>query len=237
MKIPKELQRSKKKKIRERLSIKNLYSAFNQNWQKFQIMDDASRSGFINSLSSKANLKSKRPLYFYDLLKEKYDKFIDDLGFKCFRCEVNACIPEDESVGVFEEDIKLLKKNDVDKKGIIIPVVPDFYRLLKEAGYKRVLKLVNTDGIKHCYYYNMKKRECRIYPYRPLTCYLFPFLIKNKRSEVFLNCGWMTNKLKELKDLKILDEQIESFESYYEFQIAVILFLLRKGMLTSEYEC
>jgi len=199
----------------------------------------------------------KIPKYIlYNTVKEKALKFANDLNFQCLRCANSCCyFSKDETlikeIGIYSEDISLLKDNDQDLKGfeltyrddifnfvnstffnnlltknIFLKIQAQFVRLL---GYETNLKIIFKKGRYQCYYFNEKKNECKINEYKPLVCYTYPFRIQNNLERAGImtatDCTFVKNNLLYGKNY---EEKIFDFKSFFEYYASVILFLEKK---------
>jgi len=114
-------------------------------------------------LVSRVNIDN-RVFYFYNLLKEKFDIFISDLGFKCSRCERGCCelvrVNDKLSSGIVKEDFNQLRKNKIDIKGCI-GLIDNEMRDNMRGFYIKELKTMKDDAksLTRCYYYDSNKRK------------------------------------------------------------------------------
>ena len=166
------------------------------------------------------------------MLKEKFDLFISDLGFKCLRCESGCCelvrVNDRLSSGIVKEDFILLRKNKFDINGCIGLIDREVRENLRGFCIKE-LKTVKdaATGLTRCYYFDSNKKACTIYDYRPLFCYLYPFSF----DIVSLGCpGLLKIFLYKSKEEGERELQIELSENYlfWEFRIISLLYMNKK---------
>ncbi len=120
--------------------------------------------------------------------KEGFD-FAFKLG-ECESCGGNCCIGESGYIWINKLEIEALSKHlnlDVDKFVSIY---------LNKIGYKYSIKEVKLaqDNFACCFF-DLDKRQCSIYEYRPIQCRTFPFwdYFKKNRKEVFEECPAIRN--------------------------------------------
>ncbi len=120
--------------------------------------------------------------------KEGFD-FAFKLG-ECEACGGNCCIGESGYIWINKLEIEALSKYlnlDVDKFVSIY---------LNKIGYKYSIKEVKLaqDNFACCFF-DLDKRQCSIYEYRPIQCRTFPFwdYFKKNRKEVFEECPAIRN--------------------------------------------
>ncbi|MCM8779553.1 MAG: YkgJ family cysteine cluster protein [Candidatus Omnitrophica bacterium] len=74
------------------------------------------------------------------------------------------------------------------------------------------LKLVFSDGLFFCPFFDSIKNRCRIYRFRPFDCQLYPFLLQRKKNKIYLaldlHCPYIKKTLGSLKFKKHLKELV-----------------------------
>lgn len=183
--------------------------------------------------------------YLYELVKSKRDKFVNEIGFQCSSCGDSCCIflKKDgiihPGIMLYEEDINILRKNNIDLSGITSlkeninsklvihqgMTIEEFIKLLKNAGFIKSLKLIQKQNYLQCFYFDEVNYTCRIHKYKPLICYLFPFVMAMSRNNIeYDNMCPFTAQL-------TLHDRIElgQLRSYIAYQVAIMLFGLYKG--------
>jgi len=156
MKLPKELQ--KKKKDVKQWSVLNIFEIFKNDYIHFSKKSIPDKNDYVDLLVSRVNIDN-RVFYFYNLLKEKFDIFISDLGFKCLRCERGCCelvkVNDKVSSGIVKEDFIQLRKNKVDFNGCI-GLIDREIRDNTRDFYIKELKTVKdaATGLTRCYYFD-----------------------------------------------------------------------------------
>jgi len=119
-----------------------------------------------------------------DLIKK--DGF--NFAFKasiCSICQGNCCIGEKGyiwmNISEIEDLAKYLKISTKELK----------QRYLFKVKYKYSIKEVKLDDNSFaCYFFDLDKKKCSIYEYRPTQCRTFPFWehFKNNFEEVYQEC-------------------------------------------------
>jgi Fe-S-cluster containining protein len=106
-------------------------------------------------------------------------------------------------------------------------------------GINYTLKLLRKDNLIYCYYYDLEKRKCKIYSNKPLLCLTYPLRILNNLTQVGTSvnddCKYMIkmfNKLGMIKSKSFLF----TLKSYWEYQILVFLFFIKKGRFKYDEE-
>ena len=233
MKLPKELQT--KKNGSKQWNVLNIFEIFKNNYIHFSKKSIPDKRDYVDLFVSRVNIENNRAYYFYKLLKEKFDKFISDLGFKCLRCERGCCelvrVNDKLSSGMVEEDFIQLRKNKIDMKGCI-DLIDNEIRNNTRGFYAKELKIMKDDAknLTRCYYYDSNKRSCKIYDNRPLFCYLFPL----SPYTVQLDCPGLL-KIFPFKSKKerehIINRDLSKNRLYWEFKIASSLYITKKATL------
>ncbi len=226
MKLPKELQKKHSKRSLKSISPVELFNHFNNSFNKFNKFDSDRKSKYLNKLIKEVNLKSKSGIFFYNLVKEKYDNYMKDIGFKCNRCNLSCCYLEKEeynNIYLYNEDLALFEKNNIDKRGLFIPTDNEHLKFMQILGYVRAIKIFAENNKSQCFYYNSKNKQCKIYEFRPLFCYLFPFGILYGQFLISGNCQWIKNK-----SIEFIEKLSPNLKSNWEYNIAVMIFLNNK---------
>ena len=105
-----------------------------------------------------------------------------------------------------KETQMLLLKEDLERLTSLGFRVEDF--AVKEG---KLYRLRNVDGF--CYFYDKKRRICRVYDYRPLGCSLYPIVIDVDSGSLTLDdyCPLAdTTRMEELKVARIYVKKILS---------------------------
>ena len=238
-------------KGRNDLNIEKLFTKFKENWEEIINYTEEKKEEYLTSLLNRVNtnnphyIKSLPDFYFYDLVKEKVNIFLDDIGFECKRCLESCCYftefaYKNKKVGlqIYKEDYELLKKANGDLNGFIkhkqfnsnVKLDYTLSNLLNyptrtesqgnlDYGFIDILK---REDKYQCYYFDENRRECKIHRYRPLICSLYPFRFIKDQKELKIAivdvCIFPNNKID-------LNKKIINTYSYWEFWIAVSLFL------------
>ncbi|MCM8781073.1 MAG: YkgJ family cysteine cluster protein [Candidatus Omnitrophica bacterium] len=94
---------------------------------------------------------------------------------------------------ITEEEIKFFLKNDIpifefiDVNKRIHPVYPPLAEMHRLNQKERIRFI--------CPFLDLAKNACKIYPFRPFECRLYPFLINRRKNKVFLavdlNCPFV----------------------------------------------
>jgi Fe-S-cluster containining protein len=108
----------------------------------------------------------------------------------CNNCNGNCCIGESGYIWINSSEIQALAlhlKISVDDLKI---------RFLNKIGYKYSIKEVQLAQNNYaCCFFDLEKRKCSIYDYRPTQCRTFPFweYFKNNEKEVYKECPAIKN--------------------------------------------
>ena len=128
------------------MNVERMYKNFNEDFDSFIEKEENEKWILCSSLISRISLDN--PHYklteemIYNLVKEKFDIFIDDIGFKCKRCKGSCCFfdkieYELKEFGIYEEDYNLLKEKDLDVSGFIIYRGDEHLDIFKKFGNLR----------------------------------------------------------------------------------------------------
>lgn len=240
------------------MNVRNLFAKFKDNWYRLKDLDEESKEDYLNSLINRVNInnphyiKDLPDFYFYNLVKEKCNIFFDEIGFECKRCLNSCCYffeldSKTQEIGIqlYKEDYKLLKNSNEDLNGYIINekinnklivnhLFPNPFNysanrdILDNLGYASI-GVIEKQNKSQCYYFDEKRKECKIHKYKPLTCHTYPFRFM-KRSKgidilIFDYCIFIKQKIEENKDKRFFTEKCIKLYSYWEFWIALSLFL------------
>lgn len=246
------------------MNVEKLYDVFNEKWGSFREKEKLERYRFLTSLINRVNTSNPHYLrqlprhYFYNLIKEKFDIFMNGLGFECRKCEESCCYFSElefiiKEIGIYKEDYELLEDNNGDLNGYVIAKNPNEYNLIKTLieddveisefvkfkekvmgllGYVKNLNIIEKNGRLQCYYYDEINRKCKIHENKPIVCYTFPIRITNSWDKVGLqfceDCNYIKTMIKEYS-YEGYYNQCNEMKSFWEYNIAVILFLKYKN--------
>lgn len=108
----------------------------------------------------------------------------------CESCAGNCCIGESGYIWINIVEIEALSKY----LGLTLDSFREKY--LFKVGYKYSIKEVElADNSFACCFFDLVKRKCSIYDYRPTQCRTFPFweYFKNNEKEVYKECPAIKN--------------------------------------------
>jgi Fe-S-cluster containining protein len=108
----------------------------------------------------------------------------------CESCAGNCCIGESGYIWINIVEIEALSKY----LGLTLDSFREKY--LFKVGYKYSIKEVELENNSFaCYFFDLEKRKCSIYDYRPTQCRTFPFweYFKNNEKEVYKECPAIKN--------------------------------------------
>lgn len=216
-----------------------LFKKFKVNWTDLKNQTEENIEIYLNSLINRVNINNPHYIqslpnfYFYNLVKQKVKIFFKEIGFECKRCSESCCFLREryfktKSLGIriFKEDYELLKNADRDLNGYIIEndnYNPVFTEIQENLGYGYI-DIINKQNNSQCYYFDEKRLECKIYKYRPLVCFTYPFRFFKDLNElkilIFDYCIFIKNTVKN-GNLK----NFIKLYSYWEFWMALSLFL------------
>lgn len=103
----------------------------------------------------------------------------------CNSCAGNCCIGESGYIWINIIEIEALSKH----LGLTLDEFREKY--LFKVGYKYSIKEVELPNNSFaCCFFDLEKRKCSIYDYRPMQCRTFPFweYFKNNEKEVYKEC-------------------------------------------------
>ncbi len=236
---------------RNDLNVEKLFTMFKENWKKLSKQTEEKKEEYLKSLLNRASINNPHYIkrlpdfYFYNLVKEKANMFLNDIGFECKRCLESCCYfiefaykNKKDGLQIYKEDYEVLKIANRDLNGYIkhnhfnTNVKSDYtssnlFNYPTETENQGNMDYGFIDVLKRedkyqCYYFDENRGECKIHKYKPLVCFLFPFrFIKNQKElniMIFKNCSFFNDKID-------LIEKIINTYSYWEFWIALSLFL------------
>ncbi|WP_148624912.1 YkgJ family cysteine cluster protein [Aliarcobacter cryaerophilus] len=108
----------------------------------------------------------------------------------CESCAGNCCIGESGYIWINIVEIEALSKY----LGLTLDSFREKY--LFKVGYKYSIKEVELSNNSFaCCFFDLEKRKCSIYDYRPTQCRTFPFweYFKNNEKEVYKECPAIKN--------------------------------------------
>ena len=120
--------------------------------------------------------------------KEGFDFAFDATG--CDTCAGNCCIGESGYIWINAQEIKNLALH------LNLSIDEVKFRYLNKIGYKYSIKEVELPNNSFaCCFFDLEKRKCSIYDYRPTQCRTFPFweYFKNNEKEVYKECPAIKN--------------------------------------------
>ncbi len=103
----------------------------------------------------------------------------------CSSCEGNCCIGESGYIWISNEEIQNLANH------LNLSQFELRERYLKKVGYKySIIEQKVDDNNFACIFFDLNKKQCSIYEYRPVQCRTFPFwdYFKNRVNEVQKEC-------------------------------------------------
>lgn len=118
------------------------------------------------------------------ILKQEGFDFVFDASL-CASCEGNCCIGESGYIWISKDEI--LKLADFLK----LSVEEFASKHLIKVGYKYSIKEKQLSKENFaCHFFDVEKKQCSVYEYRPSQCRTFPFWehFKNNKEEVFKEC-------------------------------------------------
>lgn len=103
----------------------------------------------------------------------------------CTQCEGNCCIGESGYIWINKEEIISLASHLKLSQN-------DFtHKYLMKVGYKySIIEQKLSQNNYACIFFDIEKKQCSIYEYRPIQCRTFPFwdYFKNRVNEVQKEC-------------------------------------------------
>lgn len=225
------------------MNVDKLFRKFKANWEAIKNQTENNIEIYLNSLINRININNPHYIqslpnfYFYNLVKEKTEIFFNEIGFECKRCSESCCYFQEQEfkskaigIQIFKEDYELLKNGDGDLNGYIIDndiYIPVFTEIQWNFDYG-YLDIIKKQDNFQCYYFDENRLECKIHKYRPLICFTYPFRffknINGLNIIIFDYCSFIKNN-SENDTLKKFKEKIIKLYSYWEFWIALSLFL------------
>ncbi|MBE0491937.1 MAG: YkgJ family cysteine cluster protein [Sulfurospirillum sp.] len=102
----------------------------------------------------------------------------------CESCEGNCCIGESGYIWVSKEEIaKLAQHKEMEVKDFMS-------KYLIKVGYRYSITEMPFKSGFRCVFFDVTKRQCSVYEYRPIQCRTFPFWehFKDNIKEVKKEC-------------------------------------------------
>lgn len=119
-----------------------------------------------------------------NILKQQGYDFVFDASL-CSTCNGNCCIGESGYIWISKEEIVKLAQ-------YLKLSVEDFsMTYLIKVGYKYSIKEVELNSNNFaCSFFDLDKKQCSVYEFRPSQCRTFPFweYFKTNKEEVFKEC-------------------------------------------------
>lgn len=118
------------------------------------------------------------------ILKQEGFNFVFDASL-CASCEGNCCIGESGYIWISKDEI--IKLADFLK----LSVEEFASKHLIKVGYKYSIKEKQLSKENFaCHFFDVEKKQCSVYEYRPSQCRTFPFWehFKTNKEEVFKEC-------------------------------------------------
>ena len=154
-------------------------------------------------------------------------------------CRQSAANSIHPGIMLYEKDISVLRKNNIDLSGINSlkenlnskrvndqgMTIEEFIEILNNAGYVKSLKLIQKQNYLKCFYYDDVNYTCTIHKHKPLICYLFPYVMAMSRNNIEYD-----NKCQFTEHLTLHDRiELGHLRSYIAYKVAIMLFGLDKG--------
>ncbi len=102
----------------------------------------------------------------------------------CKKCGGKCCIGESGNIFANKEELELLR--------VYLGLSEEEFRLkfLRKVGFRTSFKEVEFEEGFACIFFDQVKRNCKIYPYRPLQCRTFPFwnYFKSHKEDLKKEC-------------------------------------------------
>jgi len=225
------------------MNVDKLFRKFKANWEGIKNQTENNIEIYLKSLINRININNPHYIqslpnfYFYNLVKEKANFFFYEIGFECKRCSESCCFFQEQDfkskaigIQIFKEDYELLKNADGDLNGYIIDndmhiPVPTEIQLNLDYGY---LDIIKKQDKFQCYYFDERRLECKIYKYRPLICFTYPFRffksINSLNTVIRDYCTFIKTNF-ENETPENFKEKVIKLYSYWELWIAYSLFL------------
>ncbi len=136
---------------------------------------------------------------------------VSGMKFTCYRC-IHCCFfagSPDYPI-LTESDYRRLKKI-ATQRGINLK-----FRRMREGLYQWVI-----EGF--CPFYDVKKRGCSIYNYRPSSCRMFPLLLNPSTGEVSVSllCDWVMENFSKLREAsnpaEVFPEEFKAVISVFKY--------------------
>jgi Fe-S-cluster containining protein len=256
MKLPKGIKEKKpsiktKTEGEKGLSYSIAFSYLEKHFKRFKKWSYAQKQKILLKMIKQI---PKNPYKFYFLIRKQFKELMKELHFKCQRC-VDSCCYFDSAeffaseIGIYKEDILLLKKHNLDLEGYnrkaSFPIYLFFraiseldisyekfnrihQRIRKSSCFEASLKMIKEGDKIRCYYYDKDRQKCKIHPYKPLVCLTYPIRIKNNLERIGLmkaeDCSFIQSLL-ETESKKSLTKQFESYLSYWKYMFSALLYL------------
>jgi len=231
------------------MNVISFFKVFRRDFSNFiENMDDIKKLHYLAHKLSMVDIQSKKypPFYFYRLLKNRRDLFTNEIGFKCINCSNSCCYFSKNKYSIirgvflYREDINRFKKYNINLEGIV-PIKQNINvnieslcgvsrdRLVENLnilGIEYGLRLIDKDEKLQCYFYNDKENKCKIHKYKPLTCYIHPFVMNFSGTEIIYaeECPLISNL--SLKERYKLGLKLSLME--YRFSILIYSLYIRR---------
>lgn len=117
------------------------------------------------------------------LKKDGFPYAFDPNG--CNECNGNCCIGESGYIWINPKEIEALATH------LNLSVEAFQSKYLNKVGYKYSIKEIQLSENNYaCCFFNLEKKQCSIYDYRPIQCRTFPFwdYFKENIEEVYKEC-------------------------------------------------
>ncbi|KKL10073.1 hypothetical protein LCGC14_2559500 [marine sediment metagenome] len=110
------------------MNIIRFFKVFRRDFSDFiQNMDSVQKLHYLAYKLSMVDIQSKKypRFHFYELLKNRRDRFATEIGFKCINCSDSCCYFHKsksfiiKGIFLYREDISRFKKNNINFDGIV----------------------------------------------------------------------------------------------------------------------
>ncbi len=118
------------------------------------------------------------------ILKQVGFEFVFDSSL-CANCNGACCIGESGYIWISKEEISKLSTH------LNLSIEEFSVKYLIKVGYKYSLKEVELSKENYaCVFFDIEKKQCSVYEFRPTQCRTFPFwdYFKTNKEEVFKEC-------------------------------------------------
>ena len=96
------------------------------------------------------------------------------------------------------------------------------------------IKAVKSQGICHCHFFNPQDNTCRVYPYRPWECQLYPFLLTKQGSSLVICVHLACPYVQEYYQTDKFKDYAVQLENYFK-EKDVLEFIRNNPSLTGDY--